>query len=45
MSDVSVRRIKKVMHVDECQKLRTCSCPFEYEEGWLYDIRFTWPSG
>jgi len=45
MSDVRVRRVKKVMHVDGCHKLRTCNCPFEHEEGWLYDIRFTWPSG
>lgn len=45
MSDVAVRRSRKVDHVDGCQKLRTCGCPFEYEEGWRYDIRFTWPSG
>ena len=45
MSDVTVRRIKKVNHVDGCRKLRTCWCPFEYEAGWQYDIRFTWPSG
>ncbi len=45
MSDVTVRRVKAVNHVNGCQKLRTCGCPFEYEEGWQYDIRFTWPSG
>jgi integrase len=45
MGDVTVRRIRKVNHVEGCRKLRTCSCPFELEEGWLYDIRFRWPSG
>lgn len=45
MGDVTVRRIRKVNHVDGCRKLRTCSCPFEFEAGWMYDIRFRWPSG
>lgn len=31
--------------MDGCRKLRTCSWPFEVEPGWLYDIRFRWPSG
>jgi integrase len=44
MSDVTVRRKKHKMHVDGCQKLRTCECPFT-EGAWQYDIRFTWPSG
>src|SRR5690349_2781449 len=45
MSDVTVRKIKKMSHVEGCRKLRTCTCPFEFEGGWLYDIRFKWPSG
>ena len=45
MSDVTVRRIKRMQHVDGCRRLRTCNCPFEYGEGWRYDIRFRWPSG
>lgn len=45
MSDVTVRRIKKVSHLDGCKKLRTCTCPFEFGDGWMYDIRFKWPSG
>lgn len=44
MSDVTVRKKKHKMHESGCQKLRTCECPFT-EGAWLYDIRFTWPSG
>ena len=46
MGDVTVRRMKKVNHVEGCRKLRTAgTCPFKYEGSWLYDIRFRWPSG
>ena len=46
MSDVSVKRVRKVNHVDGCKKLRTCPCPSNLVEGaWKYDIRFRWPSG
>ena len=44
MSDVTVRRKRKKMHVAGCRKLRTCECPF-VEGVWQCDIRFTWPSG
>jgi integrase len=44
VSDVTVRRLLKKMHVAACQRSAACACPVE-DKGWQYDIRFTWPSG
>lgn len=44
MSDVTVRRLLKKMHIAACQKPAACTCPV-VDKGWQYDIRFTWPSG
>jgi len=44
VSDVTVRRLLKKMHITVCQRSAACACPTE-DLGWQYDIRFTWPSG
>jgi integrase len=44
MSDVTLRRLLKKMHIAACQRSTACTCPVE-DKGWQYDIRFTWPSG
>jgi hypothetical protein len=46
MSDVVVRPVREMHHVEGCGKHSSCGCPSTVVEGaWMYDIRFRWPSG